>query len=250
MSNSLLQNPQYLDFERKLRVVDPQEQEFAILQFGFFINNYRENADYIFLKVIDLFVSSPNDVRMLILSQISQLREVLNESCTGISTHIVRKLTFIWESNDLLGKINVVTCFGYLCNLIKDSAESHYRVVLSLDLLPESTLLRRAALEACRELCHSSPLFVKFFTPKAVELIEKGDEFLSPDLLSLLGHAHKSPTTFHLAFKLLLKEAKHNVNARNALFENSFYVDFVARAAIEDRLLPAEQTVVLEQLLG
>ena len=249
MSNQLLQNPQYLEFERKLKSVDPEEQEFAILQFGFFIDDYRDNADYIFLKLIDLFVISSNDVRMLILVQISQCRKVLNETCLGVSAQIVKKLTLVWESNDLLGKANVIICFGYLSDLVKDNSESLYRIVLSLDLVPESTILRKAAIETSRELCQTSSLFVKFFALKAVELIEKGDEFLKPDLLSLLRYAHKSPTTFHSVFNLLLREAKHDSNAKNALLENSLYVDFAARAAIEGCLLTAEQITLLEKLL-
>jgi hypothetical protein len=250
MSEVLLQNPQYLEFERRLKSLDPEEQEQAILQFGNFIMKYPENVGYIFLRFIDLFVASPNDIRLLILSQIGSFRSTINESCAEILPQIVKKLTFLWESNDLLVKINVVTFYGYLADLIKDSSESLYRIVLSLYLFPESNLLKKAAIDASKELYQISPLFIKIFTPKAVELIENDHEAFKPEIYQLLSYSYKSPTTFDSALNLLLKESKHDANAKTALFETCLYVDYAARKAIENHLFSSEQNEILEKLLG
>lgn len=218
------------EFERLVKSGDPQELEFGILEFGRFVHSGEQSVlDAALLKLADLFVSVTNDFRLLIILQVEMYHSELNR-CTLVASQILRKLTYVWESNDILGKVSVIKLFGLLPELVKDSQESLYRVIVSLD--GPLALLRKTALTSCNSLAAVSPKFLELYIAKISSIQIPGEEYLEP-----LRFAYTSPKSFSRALSLLILWAHHCDSAKELLYSNALHVEFAAKLAINLNLL-------------
>ena len=229
------------DYERLVKSGDPQELELGILEFGRFIDSGEQSViDVALIKLTDLFVSVSSDFRLLIVAQIEMYHTELNR-CHLVAAQVLRKLTYVWESNDVLGKVTVIKIFGLLPELVKNSSESCYRVIISLD--SSLVLLRNAALNASMSLSASSAQFVEMYIAKLSLLRITSDEFLYP-----LQYAYAAPNIFTQALSILLQAAPHSQRAQEILYMNALRVELAAKCVIENNILPQDQVASLKNL--
>lgn len=228
------------EFDRLIKSGDPQELELGILEFGKFIDSGEQSIlDAAIMKLADLFVNVNNEFRLLIISQVEIYYLELNR-CHLVASQVLRKLTYVWESNDYLGKVSVIRLFGLLPELIKDSPESLYRVIVSLD--NPLSLLRKAALEASNSIAPVSSKFIELYVAKLSSLHTLNDDYFDP-----LRFAYTSPKCFARALVILTQYAGKSHKAKELLYTNASKVEFAARLVIKHQLLPSHK---LEELKG
>lgn len=223
----------FSEFDRLVKSGDPQELEFGILGFGRFIHSGEQSViDAALLKLTDLFVNVGNEFRLLIVDQVEMYRAELNQ-CQLVASQVLRKLTYIWESNDHIAKVSVIRIFGLLPKLVKDSSESLYRVIVSLD--SHLLLLRRAALDSSKSLASASSKFVELYIAKLSSMQIPEFEYLEP-----LKFAFTAPRSFSRALSLMMQSASKNEKVKELLYTNALHVEFAAKLIIEHKLLPQE----------
>jgi hypothetical protein len=142
-------------------------------------------ASTVYLRLADYFCSAAAEQQVVVLRILKQCKEFCSKA-TLHAEEMVRRLSVIWDSNDVRGRASVLCFYGYLG--VAENAEAIWRIQQSLCSIHEEEY--ESAVLAASMLAEKAPKFVLSIIADAAMrlLIHVGPfSFLHPKLLYILS---------------------------------------------------------------